>query len=312
MSKQVQQMRRMLLIFDKLKRPGQVSKQELLDYVNRKMEDCYGYEEIGMRTLERDISDITMMFRVDISFDRSCNCYAMNRHESNNRESYELKMAELLMNFDLLNSLSSENSLSSFVLAEHHRPQHSEWLPTLIRAIKGCHPLAFKYVDYRRDNKESSHRVEPHYLKESNQRWYLLAFENSILKTFGVDRIRELDIYTDQVFRRSMDIDVSEMFRDCYGIWNDERMPIEEIELRYSPLDGRFIKSAPIHHSQQILIDNDEEFRITLRLRITNDFVMELLSRSKSLEVIRPLHLREELHNIYVCAAERNAIHTDK
>ena len=42
MSKQVQQMRRMLLIFDKLKRPGQVSKQELLDYVNRKMEDCYG------------------------------------------------------------------------------------------------------------------------------------------------------------------------------------------------------------------------------------------------------------------------------
>ena len=33
MSKQVQQMRRMLLILDKLKRPGQVSKQELLDVV---------------------------------------------------------------------------------------------------------------------------------------------------------------------------------------------------------------------------------------------------------------------------------------
>ena len=34
---------------------------------------------------------------------------------------------------------------------------------------------------------------------------------------------------------------------------------------------------------------------------------MELLSRSRSLEVIRPLHLRERVRHIYEAALRRNA-----
>ena len=211
------------------------------------------------------------------------------------------------MNFDLLNSLGSENNLSSFVVAEHHRPQHSEWLPSLISAIKNTHPVTFTYIDYRRDNRTYPHRVEPHYLKESNQRWYLLGYEDGILKNFGVDRIRNLEILSDEAFKRRMNIDVEELFRDCYGIWNDPRMPIEDIVLRFSPLDGRFIKSLPIHHSQNIIVDDEKEFRISLRLRITNDFLMELLSRSKSLEVLKPQHLRDEIREIYENAVNLNS-----
>nr|WP_239416251.1 WYL domain-containing protein [Bacteroides sp. An322] len=37
-----------------------------------------------------------------------------------------------------------------------------------------------------------------------------------------------------------------------------------------------------------------------------NDFVMELLSRSRSLEVISPLHLRERVRSIYEEALKRN------
>ena len=149
--------------------------------------------------------------------------------------------------------------------------------------------------------------MKPHYLKESNQRWYLLAYDGTVMKTYGVDRIRNLEILEQTCFKRDMDIDVTELFKDCYGIWNDPTMPIEDIELRYSPLDGRFIKSAPIHSSQKVLADSDEEFRISLRLRITNDFVMELLSRSNSLEVIRPQHLRERIRKVYEEALMRNS-----
>ncbi|MBP3750816.1 MAG: WYL domain-containing protein, partial [Prevotella sp.] len=89
--------------------------------------------------------------------------------------------------------------------------------------------------------------------------------------------------------------------------WNDPKMPIEDIELSYDALDGRFLKSVPLHHSQRILVDNDEEFRISLRLRITNDFVMELLSRSRSLTVIRPQSLRERVRKVYEEALKRNS-----
>ena len=82
---------------------------------------------------------------------------------------------------------------------------------------------------------------------------------------------------------------------------------MEDIELRYDALDGKFLKSVPLHHSQRVLADTEEEFRIALRLRITNDFVMELLSRSRSLEVIRPQHLRERVRQVYEEALKRNS-----
>ena len=159
----------------------------------------------------------------------------------------------------------------------------------------------------RHDDQQVKKKVLPHFLKESNQRWYLLAYEGDTLKTFGVDRIRNLHVLDNEHFRRDTSIDVQALFHDCYGIWDQADIPVEDIELRYDALDGKFLKSVPLHHSQVVLADTPEEFRIALRLRITNDFVMELLSRSRSLEIIRPLHLCERVRHIYEAALRRNA-----
>ena len=113
------------------------------------------------------------------------------------------------------------------------------------------------------------------------------------------DRIRNLEVLEDETFERNIDISVADMFRDSYGIWDDPSIPVEDIELRYDALDDSFVKLALIYSSQNILADTAEELRISLRLRITNDFVMELLSRSRSLEVIRPQHLRERIRHVY-------------
>jgi hypothetical protein len=100
---------------------------------------------------------------------------------------------------------------------------------------------------------------------------------------------------------------IQELFRESYGIWNDLRDPVEEVVLHYDSLDGAFIKTLPLHETQEILSDDPENgLTIGLRLRITNDFVMELLSRSRSLEVLKPLHLRERVRKIYETALERN------
>ena len=41
---------------------------------------------------------------------------------------------------------------------------------------------------------------------------------------------------------------------------------------------------------------------------ITNDFVMAVLSRSRSVEVIKPLHLRQRIHEILKQALDRNRV----
>ncbi len=303
MSKQVEGIRRMLLILNKVRHGNFVPRGELLNYVNDKMSWHYGYSEVSGRTLERDIRDIDELFGITISYNRTRQGYFIREDYMG----YDERISELMMNFDLLNAIDRTPNISTFVLPEHHRPRYSEWLMPLVRAIHDLHPVSFSYVDYRNDCMERHFDVLPHYLKESNQRWYLLAYDKAVMKTFGIDRIRNLEVHDDETFMRATDSDVNAMFRDCFGLWNDERIPVEDIELRYDALDGRFIKSAPIHTSQTVLVDTPDEFRISLRLRITNDFVMELLSRSRSLEVIKPRHLRERVREIYEEALKRNS-----
>lgn len=297
-------MRRMLLILTKLRqRERFVPRRELLDYVNSRIEERYGYRGITGRTLERDIADIAELFGISISFNRTRQGYFIRE----NYGDYDERICELMMNFDLLNAIDSDQNLSSFVLAEHHRPLYSEWLIPLVKAIHALHPVEFDYVNYRNDCAEKHFSVLPHFLKESNQRWYLLAYDGATMKTFGIDRIRGLEIREDVTFERNTDVSVADLFNDSYGLWNDPSIPVEDIELKYDALDGRFVKSAPIHRSQRILADTPDGLRISLRLRITNDFVMELLSRSRSLEVVKPQHLRERIRHVYEEALKRNS-----
>lgn len=278
-----------------------VPADELIDYLNLQME-IRGYEiGISVRTLQRDFNDIAEMFEVNIKNKRGYGYYIVDTLDNPTCD-YD----QLLLNFDLLTSVSKDSDVSGYLLPEHHRPRGSENIPLLINAIKNRLEVQFEYVLVRQDDKIISKRVKPYFLKESLGLWYLVAFdEKERLKCYGLDRIHNL-METSNTFRRDNSIDASTLFKDSYGIWDDPAIPVEEIELSYSPLDGKFLKAMPLHHSQEINSDNEEEFRIRVRLRITNDFVMALLSRSSSLTVIKPLSLRERVRDVYQRALERN------
>ena len=304
MSKQLEIIKRHLVIINKLSGCTKfVPTNELIDYVSRRMEerDSTG---VSLRTLERDFIAIEDLFGITIGYDSTHNGYYIQETDEWKKTSYE----ELLLNFELLTALGDEPNLHTFVLAEHHRPANHAYLGEIIKAIKNKHPLYFTYEYIRSDGYTRKKKVKPHYLKEDQHRWYLLAidYEDEKLKTFAVDAISQLEIIKSENFKRAIDIQIKDLFKYSYGIWNQDDIPVEEIEIAYSPLDGKFIKRLPLHHSQIILADNEKEFRIQVTLRITNDFVMALLSRSTSLTIIRPLHLREKVKNIYQQALQRN------
>lgn len=302
MGRKLEGLQRMLVIINKLKGLQQyVSREELERYVTLRMEERDG-TPVDLRTLQRDFNEIEDLFGISICFDKQQKGYYINEEDSLKKEQYE----RLLLNFDLLNAIDSTSNLHTYILAEHHRPTNGESLPALIKAIKFSHPVTFSYIYVREGGNIREKKVLPHYLKENQQRWYLLAYDNDTLKTFSIDCIRDLQISDEETFKRNMHIDVEELFKDSYGIWNQTDIPIEEIELSYDTLDGSFLKSVPLHHSQEIVVDNENEFRIKLQLRITNDFVMALLSRSRSLTVIKPLHLREQVKKVYEEALKRN------
>lgn len=295
-------LQRFLLIIGKLEgQNGYIPGDVLIKHVEKEMRYRDGnLSGSSLRTIQRDIKSIEELFGIVIKHKKGYGYYIADK-EIASAERYE----ELLLNFDILSALNADSGLKRYIQAEHHRPVGSNNLPVLIEAIRNNRHVDFDYTLFRHDNAILHKTVSPYFLKESRERWYLVALDGDKLKLFGVERISNLQILAD-TFERDETIDIDNLFKDCFGIWNQEDIPVEDIVLSYSALDGRFLKSVPLHHSQTILTDTESEFRISVRLRITNDFVMELLSRSTSLTVIKPVSLRRRVAEIYEKALQRN------
>lgn len=292
---------RYLLILYKLTgRFKYVEAVELIDYLETQMTYRGIDAHLSKRTLQRDFNDILNIFGVEIKHKKGAGYYIAERDDDP-----QFRYEEMLMNFDMLTSLDSESHAMGYIIPEHHRPVGSDNLPQIIQAIKEHREIYFDYTLVRHANAVINPLVKPYFIKQSLGLWYLVGVDkDGKLKTYGIDRISSLQIL-DKQFKRDENINPDKLFKDSFGIWDDPDTPVEEIELVYDELDGKFLKNNPLHLSQTILVDTPEEFRISLRLKITNDFVMALLSRSRSLKVIKPLSLRDRIKDIYKGALKR-------
>ncbi len=301
----VESLIRQMLVVGKLQRASMaIDSDSLLDYLENecRYHDCHYpmSREARMRMLQRDIQDIARLFRIYIEW--TAKGYEIVDRDNNHVVDYERFFAD----FELLTALSPETEISKYVLPERSHFVGSRHLSPLLIAIKKNLEVEFDYTNYRKDKTLRHHIVNPYFLKEDQRRWYLVGVKENKPMIFALDRISSLDI-TGESFERDTTFSLRDYFRDSFGIWVSEEIPVEEVELSYSALDGSFLKTVPLHPSQTVVADNEKEFRIIVRLRVTNDFIMALLSRSGSLSVVRPLWLREKIRRICEEAALRNS-----
>jgi len=142
--------------------------------------------------------------------------------------------------------------------------------------------------------------VEPYALKEFKNRWYVLAndLKDNHMKSFALDRITALEI-TSKPFKSPVIFNINEHYRYCFGIISPNEDKPNNIILSFEPHQGNYIKSLPLHETQVVLKDNDDELQIGLTLFITHDFIMELLSYGENVKVIKPASLIKKLKSAY-------------
>ena len=114
------------------------------------------------------------------------------------------------------------------------------------------------------------------------------------VKTFGLDRIVDFDI-TKKHFSPPENYNANEDFKYCFGVINSSNVEPQEIILSFDPFEGNYVKSYPLHESQSVLIDNEEELIIRLYLINTDDLVKEILSYAENVTVISPKGLITEI-----------------
>jgi predicted DNA-binding transcriptional regulator YafY len=110
--------------------------------------------------------------------------------------------------------------------------------------------------------------------------------------TFAFDRMSDV-ITMNQSFQEE-NVDKENYFKSAIGITLSDAKP-EFIVLSLDPMQANYLKSQPIHHSQQILHESKQEFRIQLELVVNYELIALLLSMGEKVEVIKPISLAQTI-----------------
>lgn len=264
-------------------------------------------KELNRRWLENDMSDgqeipertfhkwriaVEELFGLDI----------VNEGRGDYR--YYIENADELSNGNLRSWLFNTLSVSTLLQANlgmkerillEEIPEGKEYLPVIIEAMKNNVQLIMTYQSYWRDE-EHTFEVEPYCLKLFRQRWYLVArsaYYNKVL-IYALDRVRQLQA-TEVRFTYPKDFQPDEYFDGCFGIIAGDGTKVETVRLKASAGQANYLRSLPLHHSQEETERNDAFSIFTLRIRPTFDFIQELLRQGEGVEVLSPLWLRKEV-----------------
>jgi predicted DNA-binding transcriptional regulator YafY len=137
-------------------------------------------------------------------------------------------------------------------------------LPLLLESIDKYHEVEFIYHPF--DKGPSSKRVYPLILKEYQGKWHMHGYDTVLCKyrTYGIDRIRELkQLETFSIDNLPTLEDELDLFKRRLGAarplkdyFKGGNVRAEIIRLRISSFYLDYLKSKPVHPSQEITNDN--------------------------------------------------------
>ena len=246
----------------------------------------------SQKTFNRD-KKLLLELGIEIKFKRSTMTYQIiNNSFSENSQT-------IFDNLLLVNAYKQAENNSEIMIFEKRQASGLHNLEGLIFAIKNSKVITFNYTKHW-EGVATKRVVEPYALKEFKNRWYLLANEvdgkDFFLKTFGLDRISNLE-FNSKTFKKQ-ETNIDDLFKNSFGIISTLGQKSETIVLSFDYEQGKFVKSLPIHHSQKVLIDDDSEYRIELTLAPTYDFYQELLTHAGRMKIISPENVKAKFFDL--------------
>ena len=235
------------------------------------------------------------IFGIRIECDRSTNRY-MIRGADDLTDSSD--GAAWLVNTFTVNSLLNlgKERLGGRVSVENI-PSGHRWLTEIMDAMMQGRKLTVGYCKYTSESPEML-SVHPYALKESQKRWYLVAYceQRGAMRVYGLDRIRTLAI-AEEGFDMPEGFDVDELFYSSYGVYLPEGSKAETVILSTTEKEARFLRDLPLHHTQREIAQGEglRPVRFSLRVIPNRSLVMDLCSYGPRLEVVAPQSLREEV-----------------
>ena len=204
------------------------------------------------------------------------------------------------------NALKTSMELHERILLEDI-PSGQEYLQDIIDAMKRNHMIRITYN--RSFDTQHTLVLKPYCLKVFRQRWYVVGqnteYREGNIRVYALDRILTMS-ETDRIFAVPSNFHPESFFKNDFGVYTGGEEPVETITIRaYGKLPD-FLRTLPLHHSQQEVVSTSKYTDFSYHLRPTYDFRQELLSQADELEVLSPESFRQEFGAILRKAARKH------
>ncbi len=294
---------RYVWLIDILRRYKRLTFQEINELWQ---ESSLGYgDELPLRTFHNHQKAIKDIFDVYIDCDRKDGYrYYIDepeRLEGNNLRSW------LISSYATLNQIQADNKLEERIIFEDI-PSGQTWLTSITEAMRRNHVLCITHQGFGK-TEPSTFEIEPYCLKVVKRRWYVVARSpyysqrnrekgikpSDVYLVYALDRISDVQD-TGKTFKMRKNFDVHHYFEGCCGVITSDE-PIQRIVLLAYGGFADYLRTLPLHESQQEIESDDESTLFEYRLKPTFDFYQLVLAQGDQVEVLEPESVREEMRN---------------
>ncbi|RZK11571.1 MAG: WYL domain-containing protein [Flavobacterium sp.] len=304
--------------------------QNLIDAVNDKLMERYG-KTAGKRTIQDDLKfmkeekeapiekrkdgAITYFFYSDVN-------YSLKNLPIKDEEIGFLNDAinilrqvndfKLIQDVDeIVNKLQNtvntniENGPSIIQFEKHTTAIGTEYIDDIFSAIKDKCALRITYQSFNA-NESMQFIFHPYLLKEYRNRWFVIGRQEASNKitNLALDRIKAIKNSNSQYVPNDL-FDPETYFNNLIGVSMPEGETIQQIDIRVAAKQAPYIRTKPIHHTQEV-IKEYAKGDILIRVWLINNYELRsvLQSFGCDLEVLKPASLRESLIETFQNAME--------
>lgn len=257
----------------------------------------YGADEacqMSDRTFGRLRSETEELFKVDIECVNTCGCY---RYRLSSQPIDDDKLRKWLLNtFVVGNRIADSMQLSNRILIEDV-PSGYTYLVDILSAMRDSHKVSISYQSFV-NSQPRRIVVEPYCLKANKRRWYLLANTDNHLRTYALDRMKNLEILYDTTFSLPDDFDAESYFAHTIGVSveaDDYEVETVRVKIFSDRHKDKYLLTLPLHPTQSLIESNDEYSVFEYRIRPTYEFFHEMLALGDEAEILSPDWVRDDM-----------------
>lgn len=273
-------------VVDLLRRYGRISRAE---FNTRWANGPYGEgKPMPRRTFYNYRQAIGELFGLDVEYDVRTREYYIANEESNPLSD---SVTDWMLNSAAMSGVLADAKNAAGRIFVEDVPSARQNLAPVLDALNQNIGIKFSYHPYTRSVATPNVEINPYLIKLFRQRWYVAGWNltERKLKTYALDRMSAIEL-TGNRFEMPADFDPEEYFRDSFGIVVDSSEP-REVVLRTNHKQAKYLRALPLHHSQTEMI-HDQFVDFTYKLRLTEEFLRELMTLCPMVKVMAPRELQ--------------------